>query len=64
MQLKQNKAFLLHMEINPYYDNSRLCEYKAKNDEIILHRNNQKREFTAKKINPQKAVDACPDGND
>ncbi len=53
------------MELNQYYDNSKLYEYTATKKSIdYFKEEGEKKEFTAKKIKPQKAVDECPDGND
>ena len=63
----RNKAFASRMGINQYCDNSKLDEYRARwrgnalSCEIDWWRYGW---LTAKKIKPQNADEACPDGND
>lgn len=59
------------MEIDQDYDNSTLDECKAERREkepfnpiFFLEGETTTTRLTAKKIKPQKAVDACPDGKD
>jgi hypothetical protein len=56
MQLNQNKLFLQHMEGNRYYDNSKLYEYKAKKNSIILKKKKKEKNVQLKKLNHKKLL--------
>ena len=61
----RNRAFAWHMGISQYYGNSKLCECKARRDMPSLARASEHDgQLTARKIKPQNADEACPDGND